>query len=343
MEIAGLTSRSESIDLSILIPIDAPSEDLADVHRQARAQLASLDLEYEFVFLVSTGSGKELETALGIRREDPERVRVLRFDRPVGEPALLAAGLETARGRTLITLPPYLDVDPAVLPSLYEAVQKGNADLAFASRPSSGPAEARSLFNRLTSWATGTRFRDVASGTRAMRREVLQEVPLYGDSQRFLPVLADRLGFSIEELPAARDPHAAAGRARPMRDYPYRALDLLSIFFLSRFTRRPLRLFGIVGSAFGATGAIILLVVGIQRILGTPLANRPILVLGTLLFGLGVQLFTIGLLGELLLFFHARNVRDYRISAIYGGEGPLRPSASPEPPAGERPPEAPAP
>ena len=111
----------------------------------------------------------------------------------------------------------------------------------------------------------------------------------------------------------------------PLRTYLWRSIDLLSVFFLSRFTRRPLRLFGGIGSLFGLAGASILAVVGVQRILGEPLADRPILVLGTLLLGLGVQIFTIGLLGELLLFFHARDIRDYRVADVYESEDPPLP------------------
>jgi hypothetical protein len=150
-----------------------------------------------------------------------------------------------------------------------------------------------------------------------MRREVAHEVPLYGDFHRYLPVLADRLGFVVREVPVRQHPRATAPVVHSPLTYLYRSLDLLTIFFLSRFTRRPLRLFGGIGTLFGAAGAAILAVVGAQRLLGTPLADRPILVLGTLLVGLGVQAFTIGLLGELILFFHARRTRDYRIAAVY--------------------------
>ena len=131
----------------------------------------------------------------------------------------------------------------------------------------------------------------------------------------------------VREIPAAQDPRVRAPVVHSLRLYLWRAMDVLSIFFVSRFTRHPLRLFGGVGSAFAALGALILLVAAIQRFTGTPLADRPVLVLGTLLVGLGVQTFTIGLLGELILFFHARGIRDYRVSAVHEGSKPLPPAA----------------
>jgi len=153
-----------------------------------------------------------------------------------------------------------------------------------------------------------------------MRREVLAEVPLYGDFHRYLPLLAERLGFAVREVPARQRPGTAPPRLYAPRLYLWRAMDVLSIFFLSRFTRRPLRLFGGVGSLFGLMGALIVGLMGVERLFGRPLADRPLLVLGTLLLGMGVQMLTIGLLGELILFFQAGRIRDYRIASVEEGE-----------------------
>ena len=139
-------------------------------------------------------------------------------------------------------------------------------------------------------------------------------------------------GLSVEGV-AGRATHEIAAGPRGVDEALYAELRTTASFrrlapvvegwvTTERAPGRPLRLFGTVGSAFGSLGALILLVVGIQRLMGTPLAGRPILVLGTLLLGLGVQAFTIGLLGELLLFFHARNIRDYRIAQVYEAEDP---------------------
>ena len=130
------------------------------------------------------------------------------------------------------------------------------------------------LFSRLASWATGTHFDDVASATRALRREIVRDLPLYGDFHRFLPVLAHGAGFRVVGIPVAQDPRSRAPHVYRLRVYLYRALDILSMFFLSHFTRRPLRLFGAAGTVFGALGALILLVTGVQRLLGHP-TRRP--------------------------------------------------------------------
>ena len=220
-------------------------------------------------------------------------------------------------------MPARFQTDLGVLGELVAAVEK-DCDLAYAVRGGSqGSARAQSrLFNRIVSMAAGSRYRDIASETRALRRAVAEETPIYGDMVRYLPLLAERAGFEVREIPAAPHPQASSPAFHAPSLYLWRAIDVLSIFFISRFTRHPLRLFGLLGAAFGGSGALILAVAAVQRLLGTPLADRPVLVLGTLLIGLGVQAFTIGLLGELILFFQARNIRDYRIQAVYESTPP---------------------
>jgi hypothetical protein len=318
--------------LSVLILVDHQSAGLLEIHREAVAHIEKFGLPYELLYLLPARSQFMAEEVLSLRAEDPERIRVLRFGGVVGDAAKLATGFHRARGQILFTLPSSFAADMSALEKLYEAIEAG-ADVAVGSRGAwtlnpSARWQSR-VFNRIVSALTAAPLTDVASPVRAIRREVVAEVPLYGDFHRYLPILAHNAGFNVQEVPVPQDPRATAPVLHSPRIYLWRAMDLLSMFFLSRFTRRPLRLFGAVGTAFASVGASILLVVGVQRLMGTPLAGRPILVLGTLLLGLGVQAFTIGLLGELLLFFHARNIREYRIAQVFedeatreGGENP---------------------
>jgi glycosyltransferase involved in cell wall biosynthesis len=337
--------------ISVLVALGADSGDLLALHRALAAELQKLAQPLEFLYLVPSHAGAQLPQALALHEhEDPAHVRVLCFAQPLGEAALLRAGFEAARGQILLTLPGYFEVEPADLPLLYEAVRDG-ADLALGSRAQwSQPQWLQSrLFNRIVAKATGAQFADVASRTRALRREVLEEVHVYGDFDRYLPVLAHRMGFAVREIPVRQHPHTRPPLLHSPGTYLWRGLDVLSIFFLSRFTRHPLRLFGGLGTGFGLLGALILFVVTVQKFAGQALSDRPILILGTLLLGLGVQLFTIGLLGELIVFFHARTIRDYRIAAIYESDpAPLpertdAPGSSSRSPAGTRPGHAPRP
>jgi hypothetical protein len=317
-------SHSETI--SVLVSVTSAADDLEEIHRELINELEKLPADYEVIYLVGSASPEALDRARSLQRQSGDRVRVLQFADIVGKSGMLTAGIERAKGEVLITLPGRFEVDLGILGALYQAIRQ-DMDLVFAARtrgPSGVSARIQSeLFNKLVSLAAKSRFHDIASETRAFRRQVAEETPLYGDFYRYFPMLAERLGFRVQEIPAAQHPRKTGPVIHAPRLYFWRAIDILSIFFISRFTRHPLRLFGGVGSVFAAIGSAILLVVGIQRLAGTPLANRPILVLGTLLVGLGVQVFTIGLLGELILFFHARSIRDYRISAVHEAIRPL--------------------
>jgi len=315
-----MSGDSSPLDVSVLVPVVERHDDLRALHEALARGVDRFSPRTEFLYLVSAEFAEAAKHVQELQARD-RRIRLLRFAQPVTEAAALAVGFQRSRGEELLTVPAYFDADPDGLEALHAALEAG-ADMAFArrvERRSGALKRAQAgLFNRLASLATGTRFEDMASATRAFRREVAQELPLYGEFHRFLPALAHRLGFAVREVAVDEDSRAHPPALYRPRTYFWRALDLLSIFFLSYFTRRPLRLFGSVGAVFGVVGAAILLLVAFQRlVLGVGAADRPILVLGTLLLGLGVQAFTIGLLGELLLFFHAREIPEYRVAEVY--------------------------
>jgi hypothetical protein len=312
---------------SVLVLVTAQAR-LAEIHEEICRSLDMIHAESEILYLVRQGDRDELAQAREISEQNPGRVRVLQFSQSSSDAEMLSVGANSARGEVLLTVPARFETDLACLPALDAAITDG-ADVAIAARndgdeKSSARAQSQ-LFSRLVSGVTGSRFADVASGTRAIRKRVLQEIPLYGEFHRYLPVLAERSGFSVVELQATTHSRASAPIVHAPNVYLWRAIDVVAIMFISRFTRMPLRLFGSVGLGFAATGSVVLFVIGIQRLLGTPLSDRPILVLAILLIGLGVQVFTIGLLGELIVFFRARKIRDYRVETVYEAEPSVLP------------------
>ncbi len=152
---------------------------------------------------------------------------------------------------------------------------------------------------------------------RAFDRRVLEEISLYGDQHRFLPVLANRQGFRVAEIDVRQSPRDRFDGTYGPRDYVRRALDIFSVFFLVRFTKRPLRFFGMIGAVTFGLGALITAWLVIDRLfLGHALGDRPALLLSSLLVVLGLQLFALGLLGELIIFTHAREMKDYKVDRI---------------------------
>jgi len=306
--------------ITVLMPVNRDAQCVAEIAAELDEQMKQSSTEYELLCLATCSEASVLEQLDAAHSQLGDRMRTLQFSGVTDEGAVLSAGADQAQGDVIVTLPARFEVALEELPKLLSAVANG-ADVAIASRrprkPGVGARLQSRLFNWLLSIAAGARFQDLASGTRAMRAEVLGEVPLYGDFHRYLPILAQRLGFDVREIPSAQHDGASPPLIHQPLVYLWRAIDVLNVFFISRFTRHPLRLFGGVGAVFAALGGAALAALAIQRLGGAALADRPILIVPVLLVGLGVQSFAIGLLGELILFFQARRVRDYRIAAVY--------------------------
>jgi hypothetical protein len=166
-------------------------------------------------------------------------------------------------------------------------------------------------------FVTGSQFRDLGCGARALRRSVIDELDLYGDQHRFIAILAGRLGFRISEVDVRQSARDRFARIYRPREYARHVLDVFSIFFLVRFTKKPLRFFGMLGAGTFIVGALIILWLSAQRLfMDEQLADRPALLLGALLVVLGMQIFALGLLGELIIFTHARGMKDYRVEEV---------------------------
>ena len=163
---------------------------------------------------------------------------------------------------------------------------------------------------------TDRRFHDIACGVRVIRRPVAEALPLYGDLHRFIPALALREGYRVDEVPVPQHPNDARTRIYGPGVYLRRLLDVAAFFFLAKFTEKPLRFFGLVGTVFFALGAVISLVLLVERFAGQGIANRPLLLLAVLLIALGVQLMGLGPRG-----------RDHRPSALAAPAGVPRPRA----------------
>jgi hypothetical protein len=145
----------------------------------------------------------------------------------------------------------------------------------------------------------------------------VEEIPVYGDQHRFFPLLAVRRGFGVNEVDVTQSPKDRFDGRYGIKFYVQRLLDILTIVFLVRFTKKPLRFFGMIGSVTFAAGAAFLLYIVVERLFfGVGLADRPALLLSSLLVVLGLQIFALGLLGELIIFTHAQDIKEYTIKKI---------------------------
>jgi glycosyltransferase involved in cell wall biosynthesis len=311
---ANTAVPADSGIVSVVVPVVERTDDLMGVYRAFARELESRSEEFEFLF-VFDGRFAPPPELVALSREK-EGVRILRFAREFGETAALRIGIEKSRGDLVLTLPAYFQVQPQGVGRLLDAIAAG-ADMAVANRSPRldswlNRMQSR-VFHRIVGGVTDQQFHDMACGVRAMRRTVAEALPLYGDLHRFIPALALREGYRVDEVPLAQHPDDARIRVYRPGVYFRRLIDIAAFFFLAKFTERPLRFFGLVGSVFLMSGAALSLVLLVQRVEGQGIANRPALLLAVLLVALGVQLIGLGLVGEIIVHLRAPYRRAYRV------------------------------
>jgi glycosyltransferase involved in cell wall biosynthesis len=313
------TGAEEPIALSVVIPISERHDDLRELHDHYARELAATGQAFEIIFVLDRADPEALLALKALKKEHPA-ITVVTLSRWFGEATALSVGFEKARGTAILTLPSYFQVEPHQIHGLIQKLVEDHNDLVIGWRYPRIDAFFNRVQSRVFHWLvralTGTSYHDISCGFRIMKRAVAKEVQLYGDLHRFLPLLAHQRGFKIAEVPVQQSPRDAARRMQTPGIYLRRLLDVLTLFFLYKFTKKPLRFFGLVGSGIFGAGAIVNAYLGVDRLLGVPLAGRPLLVLGVLLMVFGVQLFSIGLLGEIIIFTHARGVKDYQTRDI---------------------------
>jgi glycosyltransferase involved in cell wall biosynthesis len=309
----AVTGSERRMELSVVVPVLDEVDSLPTLYRELTATLELLGRSYELLFVDDGSHDGSFATLEKLHRSD-DRVRVIQHRRNFGKAAALQSGFRAARGEVIVTLDADLQDDPAELPRLLQHLEDGH-DLVSGWKhnrqdPASKTLPSR-LFNRVTAWLTGVRLRDFNSGYKAYRREVVEELRLYGELHRFIPALAAWRGFRVDEVPVHHRPRrfgrSKYGSARFWRG----SLDLLTVLFLTRYTRRPLHLFGSLGLVAWAIGGAVNLYLAALWLAGVrPIGNRPLLAFGILGMLVGLQFFCLGLLSELILSYQAARGAD---------------------------------
>ena len=311
-------------EISIIIPLLNERPTLAELHRRLRAVLDGLVERYEIIFVddgSTDGSNEELRR---LRAQDPA-VRYIRFRRNFGKSAALAAGFRAARFELIGTLDADLQDRPEELPLLVGMMEQGY-DLVSGWRHQRHDRLSKRagswLYNRVTSLLTGVRLHDINCGFKCYRSEVLDEIKVYGERHRYIPVLASHRGFRIGEVQIEHS-RRAHGRSRYGIGRIFGGLfSLLTVILMTRYTNKPLHFFGFMGLSLAAVGSAIDCYLILQRVFFKLwLSNRPLLIIGTLLIIVGVQLILFGLLAEMIAFSYRRE-GDYSVVETSEAAGP---------------------
>jgi glycosyltransferase involved in cell wall biosynthesis len=301
--------------ISVIIPVGRRHESIRDLYGEYCAGLDAVGLPYEFIFVMDGPYRDAMSEVESLIDTGPGNIIMVILNRSFGESTAIMAGFERASGEFILTLPAYHQIDAEDIGKLVAPLE--HKDVVQGWRwPRAGSSLERlrrSFFHGIVAKFTAMRLHDVGCGARAMKRIVLQELSLYGDQHRLLAVLAHRQGFSVTEVEVRQSTQDRfSGVYRP-REYAHFVLDVFTVFFLVRFTKKPLRFFGMIGASMFGLGVLLTLYLVFERLVfAESLAGRPALLLSALIVVLGLQLFALGLLAELIIFTHARHIKDYQ-------------------------------
>jgi glycosyltransferase involved in cell wall biosynthesis len=314
--------------ISVVIPVFNECESLSQLHREidAIAQLTALELEMVFV---DDGSSDGSWDAIRELSGRDIRVRGLRFRRNFGKAAALSAGVSSAKGELIVTLDSDLQDDPNEIPRFIEAINAGKDVVSGWKRVRYDPWHKvfpSRVFNWLVSWQTGVALHDHNCGMKCYRPEVFREVRLYGELHRFIPVLAAARGFRIGEIEIKHRPRKFGHSKYGVRRFVKGFLDLMTVKFLTDFSRRPQHILGSLGLVFfslGLLGMGWLAMTWVIRIYQPesflPLHERPLLTYSVAALLVGFQLLSTGLLAELLTH-QKRHEDEYSVAERTDGK-----------------------
>lgn len=318
--------------MSVVIPVLNECDSLPLLHGRVTAVLRRLGVTYEIVFVDDGSTDSSVAVLTALVSQDPHMVSV-EFRRNMGKAAALSSGFRQARGRVIVTLDADLQDEPEEIPRFLQRLEEGYDLVSGWKFPRRDPWRKRVpswILNGLIRRATGIPLHDINCGFKAYRRPVIQAINLYGELHRYIPFLAHQYGFRMTEIKVTH-------RARQFGTSKYTfakqlagCLDLATVLFLTRFSRKPLHFLGSSGAVCFSTGLLITLYLAwVRLILGQPVGHRPLLLLGVFLMLLGVQFVFFGLLAEMITYFqhtdhqeHIRHVTKHAERSAGGAGDP---------------------
>jgi len=312
---------NNNFDLSAIIIYYQKYEydEIETLFESYKTNLDKTNLRYEVIFVID-GNMPEVLSEVQHIAQDNENIKIIKLGRWFGDATSLQAGFEVCEGNLILTLPSFQQVVADEIPKILENLKDNDMVIGWRwPRMDSFLNNIQSkIFNKIIKTFVGTKFHDLKCNIRLFKREILENIYMYGDQDRFLPLWAWRLGYKVKEIKVKQ--HKADYRQKfyPLQSYIQRTLELISFFFLIKFTKKPIRFFGSSGLIIFSIGSILALILFIQRFFfSIALADRPIVLVSLLLIVFGILAFAIGLVGELIIFTHAKDIKDYIVEDVY--------------------------
>jgi len=306
--------------LSVVVPLFNEQDSLQPLSAEIRKVCIANNFDFEVIFVDDGSTDNSLKVIKDICRGD-RRFKYISFQKNYGKSAALNIGFKKASGTVVVTMDADLQDDPGEIPNLILKLNEGFDMVSGWKKKRYDPfikKHSSKFFNAVTRWFSGVKIHDFNCGLKIYKKNVLDQIRVYGELHRYIPVLANWKGFSVAELVVTHHPrkfgYTKFGISRFFKGF----VDLLTVVFITRYAKRPMHLFGFLGAFSLIAGTILNLVLTYQKLFhNMPLSNRPMLFLGVLLIIVGMQFFSLGLIGEMMVSSsHTSNEYTLRDSNI---------------------------
>ncbi len=303
--------------ISIIIPVYNEENSLYELHQSLTSVLKDIGESYEILF-INDGSTDSSATIIKEIQADDLSVKIVSLRKNFGKSAALHVGFKKAIGDIVFTMDSDLQDDPTEIPKFLEAIDSGY-DLVTGWKVNRKDPKEKTIpskiFNYIVSTLSGLKLKDYNCGFKCYRRRVTEELRLYGELHRFVPFLACKKGFKIKEIPVKHHERKYGVSKFGLERYARGFFDLLTVIFITNYLKRPMHLFGWVGSFFFFSGLAIFLYLFFGRwALGESIGTSPLFSISILLAGIGIQVFIAGLVAELIVHNKEReDIESYSI------------------------------
>lgn len=315
------TPKKADTDITIIVPVLDEDESIPELVDRIRSVCDGAGFSFN-VWLIDDGSTDDSWEVIETMHDRDSRFGGLKLRRNYGKSAALAVGFDRADGKYVVTMDADLQDDPAEIPGLIALLEKGydlvNGWKKKRNDPLSKTIPSR-FFNFATRKLTGIPLHDFNCGLKAYRCEVVKSVRLHGELHRYIPMLAAWEGFTrITEKVVQHHPRKYGRTKFGLERYLRGFLDLLSVFFMTRFASRPMHFFGSLGTLAFIGGFFISLWISVDKLVyGNPVGDRPLLLFGVVLILVGIQMFSVGLIGQMIVVPRMERIDQIFVSAQY--------------------------
>lgn len=306
------------MNISVVIPLFNEEESLPELTRWIKQVMDPNQFTYEIIFVDDGSNDQSWKVIESLNRANPS-VKGIKFRRNYGKSAALYAGFAEARGEVVITMDADLQDNPEEIPELYQMITEQNYDLVSGwKKKRHDPLLSKNIPSKFYNWTarrmTGIKIHDFNCGLKAYRSQVVKSIEVYGEMHRYIPVLAKWAGFKKIGEKVVKHQERRYGETKfGMERFIRGPLDLLSVIFISRFSKKPMHFFGVLGSLMFLVGLIATVTVGVNKLVALShhlvaprVTDNPYFYLALTAMIIGTQLFLAGFIGELV----SRNSAD---------------------------------